>query len=110
MIDKKKLDEITEWLKESVFRNDDLNYNDELPDLHLTNDIDVDIVDVIATLHNYLYESVTGDRYNYAAHWCNKIGAWCNDNIFDDDFADTIKQEITEYQNIFYPSPEKEKK
>lgn len=39
----------------------------------------------IASLHNLLYEAVTGERYDYMFHWANKVGGDCLDNIFDDD-------------------------
>lgn len=76
-----KLKQITEWLKENVFRNPDimfLNIDDAYPG-------GVHVVDIIASLHNLLYEQVTGQRYNYMFHWANKIGSDAVDNIFDGD-------------------------
>ena len=46
---------------------------------------EVDLVDIIASLHNLLYEAVTGERYDYMFHWANKCGSDCNDDIFDKD-------------------------
>jgi hypothetical protein len=41
-------------------------------------DIILDLLEVIASLHNELYKAVTGDYYNYMFHWVNKItgGYW----------------------------------
>jgi len=80
MIDEKKMDEITNWLKENVFRNPTLLFNDNIRG---ESDDDIDLIDVIASLHNLLYECVNGERYDYMFHWCNKEGSYCWDNIFD---------------------------
>ena len=41
------------------------------------------IFDIIASLHNVLYEEVTGEPYHYMYHWANKAGAWVEDDFFD---------------------------
>lgn len=71
-----QLDAITQYLKENVWRNPDLMFGHSA--------YETDLVDIISSLHNLLYEAVTGKRYDYAFHWCNKVGAWTEDNIFDD--------------------------
>lgn len=80
MIDRKKLEDITHWLIDKVFRNPDILFNDTIRGEH---EEDIDLVDVIASLHNVLYESVTGYRYDYMFHWANKEGAYCRDELFD---------------------------
>lgn len=75
----KQLNAITEYLKENVWRNGDIMYADAVE----TKD-GKHVSDVISSLHNLLYEVVTGERYNYAFHWANKIGMWTEDNIFDE--------------------------
>lgn len=80
MTDKDKMTEITRWLIQNVFRDPNILYNDNIRGEH---EGDIDLVDVIASLHNLLYESVTGDRYDYMFHWANKEGADCRDDIFD---------------------------
>lgn len=81
----KELRVITDWLIENVFRNPDIMYDDYFwnQEIYIGSTC-VDLIDVIATLHNLLHEQVTGDKYNYMFHWCNKIGADCNDNVFDE--------------------------
>lgn len=77
--DNAKLKQITEWLKDNVFRNYDVMFLDgdeAYPG-------GVHVVDIIASLHNLLYEQITGERYNYMFHWANKIGSDTSDNIFD---------------------------
>lgn len=86
MIDQKKLKEITEFLANNVFRDIEIMHED-LPGVKIDG-CEVDLVDIIASLHNLLCEAVTGNRYNYMFHWANKAGAWTFDNIFDDDFKD----------------------
>lgn len=93
MINNKELSKITRFLVEKIFRNPDIMYA-ELPGVELDkafidefDDIvsEVDLIDIIATLHNLLCEAVTGNRYNYMFHWANKIGSGCSDDIFDHD-------------------------
>lgn len=78
---KTKLPEIDYWLRDNVYRNPEIEFNQYLPHLEHNNE-EVGIVDIIATLHNYLHECVDGTLYNYAFHWCNKIGSDCDDDIF----------------------------
>lgn len=75
------LRKITEWLKENVFKNYDFMFLDG-DEAHPGG---VHAADIIASLHNLLYEQVTGKRYNYMFHWANKIGSDTVDNIFDSD-------------------------
>lgn len=83
MITKEELDKITEILIEQVFRNENIMFNVRNDDYMVFIDGEyADLIDVIASLHNLLYEAVTGSKYNYMWHWANKEGAWCNDNVF----------------------------
>lgn len=77
---KEQIDIITSYLKEKVWENGEVMYMKSD-----SKEIDVlDLIDIISSLHNLLYEEVTGKRYDYAFHWCNKVGAWTEDNIFDE--------------------------
>lgn len=69
MITENKLLEITHFLQDEVFRNVDVMY--------YTSE---NLTDIIATLHNLLWECVYGEPYNYMYHWANKIGTCTNDN------------------------------
>lgn len=92
----KQLRAITDWLIENVFRNTDIMFDDAIwnQGMSLKGDIidcnkcldcedRFDLIDIIATLHNLLYQSISGNRYDYMFHWCNKIGSDCKDNVFD---------------------------
>ena len=77
-MNKEKLDIITKDIKNNVMRNSDIVYE--------LNGETLILLDYIASLHNLLYEEVTGKRYNYMFHWTNKIGYnGIEDDIFDDD-------------------------
>lgn len=77
-MEKAKLDKITNQIA-TAFCNPDTFYDyngDQVPYL----------IDVIASLHNLLYEEVTGTRYNYMFHWSNKGGYnGIIDNLFDEE-------------------------
>ena len=81
MIDTTKMSNITRWLIDNLFRNETIMFNDFVRGENYCND--VDLIDVIASLHNLLYESVNGEPYDYMFHWANKVGSDCTDNIFD---------------------------
>lgn len=80
----KQLNELTYWLRENVFKNPDIMYNDWLWYQEIDKDnVDTNLIDIIATLHNIIYKLVTGESYDYMFHWCNKIGSDCDDHVFD---------------------------
>lgn len=78
---KDELNAITSWLIENVFRNSHIMFSDD--EIMIGDDV-IGTPDIIATLHNLLYEQITGKRYDYMFHWANKVGSWCEDDIFDD--------------------------
>lgn len=65
-MDKQKLDNITEYIKDRVMRSGIVYEANEENIIYL--------IDVIASLHNELYKEVTGDYYDYMFHWTNKCG------------------------------------
>lgn len=77
MITKDQLYKITGILKEKVWRNPDVMFQLDTEEMG-------NLVDYISSLHNLLWEAVTGKRYDYAFHWCNKVGSDTLDNMFDD--------------------------
>ena len=80
-MDNEKLQQITSWLRENVFQ--DVNFMFSDGDAAYPGGVHAS--DIIASLHNLLYEQVTGKRYDYMFHWANKIGSDTADNIFDGD-------------------------
>lgn len=83
-MNEKQLNALTAWLKDNIFRNTDIMFDNAIWNQELENlGCCCDMIDIIATLHNLLYEEVTGERYNYMFHWANKIGGDCIDDAFD---------------------------
>ena len=80
-MDKDKLDKITRDLIENYFRNEDIIY----PDMNVDEmeDIILDLLEVIASLHNELYKVVTGSYYDYMFHWVNKVTGGCWEHLDD---------------------------
>ena len=76
---REQLDEITEYLISNVWRNPNVMFDNSC----IEEDDVSNLIDIISSLHNLLYEEVTGVRYNYAFHWANKVGSDVIDNIFD---------------------------
>lgn len=74
-----KLNKITCYLIDNVWRNGNVMYDNRCIE---EGDVE-NLVDIISSLHNLLYEEVTGKRYDYAFHWANKVGSGVDDNIFD---------------------------
>lgn len=77
---KEKLNKITGYLIDNVWRNGNVMFDKEcIEEGDVSN-----LVDIISSLHNLLHEEVTGERYNYAFHWANKVGSDTEDNVFDE--------------------------
>lgn len=83
-MNEKQLGILTTWLKKYIFTNTKIMFNDVLwLDSIYSDNVDASVIDIIASLHNIIYELVTGEKYDYMWHWCNKIGSDCDDNVFD---------------------------
>lgn len=89
-----QLNALTSWLIENIFRNPDIMYDDYFwkQEIELNGAI-FDMLDIIASLHNLLYKAVTGKKYDYMFHWCNKIGSDCIDDVFDSLLLNAEKRE-----------------
>ena len=72
----KELITIREWLIENIFRNSDIMFDD-----NIRRD-DIDLVEIIASLYEMLHREVTHEPYEYMFHWANKVGSWCEDQLF----------------------------
>lgn len=75
--DKAQLAQIRGHLIDNVFRNEAVMFSE-----FVWSDNMPDVTSMIASLYNMLYLSVTGEEYDYFHHWCNKIGADCEDDYF----------------------------
>lgn len=86
---KDHLNWITGVLKERIWRNDNIAYCSK--DFITDTDLAI-MVDYITSLHNELYKAVTGEYYDYAFHWTNKIGAGDpEDKLFTEDPIEKAK-------------------
>ena len=78
MISKEYLDFITKDIRETIVENPDIQLSNEDKTIWY-------MEEVIISLHNLLYEAVTGERYDYMFHWYNKSwgGLGPNDDLYD---------------------------
>ena len=78
---KEELDNITLWIKNNIMRDSNIMFDDNIRgDCYEFQDIDM--IEVIASLHNMLYKEVTGEYYDYMFHWANKVGSRVYDDLF----------------------------
>lgn len=78
---REELDNITHWIKNNIMRDSNIMFDDNIRgDCYEFQDIDM--IEVIASLHNMLYKEVTGEYYDYMFHWANKVGSWVYDDLF----------------------------
>ena len=93
-MNEKQLYELTQWLKYNVFMNEDVMQSEYIwnQGIDCTGQ-SVNLIDIIASLHNLIYEAITGDKYNYMFHWTNKIGCACWDDIFNELLSQAAKEE-----------------
>lgn len=83
-MDKKQMRAITDWLIDNIVRNEKIMFDDFIWNQELDcYGQKIDLVDVIVSLHDLLYEQIYGERYDYMWHWANKIGSDCIDTCFD---------------------------
>lgn len=80
------INKVNGWLKDVVYRDPDVIYDE---DKHYF------LLDVVASLQNLLNYAVTGEPYNYAFHWTNKIGY----NGIDDSLLDKFKEACKNEEN-----------
>lgn len=67
------LQSIRNYIIEKIARNPDAMFND---DLQVNG---VYFTDIIFALYEALHRAVLHENYDYMWHWCNKIGAWCDE-------------------------------
>ena len=84
-INKKQLDILTSEIIEKVIFDDKIMYERISDDNHTVffGDREADLVDIVCSLHNIIYELITGERYDYMFHWANKMGCCVDDDVFD---------------------------
>ena len=74
-MNKASLDALTSDLIDNVIQNEDFVFD--------TGDCNIDLLEIIASLHNILYKEVTGEYYDYMFHWYNKVaGGTLEDDLY----------------------------
>lgn len=82
-----KLTEIREYIVNNIMRNPDYVFSGEVRgDLYA--DMNIDLLEVIASLYEVLHREVTGETYNYMFHFTNKVGGWVEDGLFTEEGLD----------------------
>ena len=73
---KENLDALTGDLIDNVIQNKNYVFD-------LGAEYNIDLLEIIASLHNILYKEVTGEYYDYMFHWYNKIaGGTLEDSMY----------------------------
>lgn len=75
-----RLDKIRNVLVNEIYRNPIITLNDSVRG----NDVsDIDLLEVITDLYEYLHILVKHETYDYMWHWANKSGSWVETGNFD---------------------------
>ena len=73
---KENLKALTNDLIDNVIQNPDYVFD-------LGAEHNIELLEIIASLHNLLYKEVTGQYYDYMFHWYNKIaGGLLEDGLY----------------------------
>ena len=75
-----RLDKIRNVLVNEIYRNPNIMLNDAIRGEGYN---DIDLIEVITDLYEYLHILVTRKPYNYMYHWANKCGSWVETGNFD---------------------------
>ena len=75
-----RLDKIRNVLVNEIYRNPNIMLNDAIRGEEYN---DIDLIEVITDLYEYLHILVTHKPYNYMFHWANKCGSWVETGNFD---------------------------
>lgn len=78
-----KLAEIREYIVNNIMKNPDYVFSDDVRGER--DDMDIDLLEVIASLYEVLHREVTGETYNYMYHFTNKVGGWVEDGLFTEE-------------------------
>lgn len=86
-ITERELTAIRCFIIEKIARNSYVMFSDydDAGDYYLT--------DIIFALYEALHRAVMHENYDYMWHWCNKIGAWCDE-------CETLRNIIKEGERI----------
>lgn len=63
---------IRDFIIDNVCKNENFVFNETLEN-------EIDIISLVCSMYNVLYNVITGNKYDYFYHWTNKIGGACDD-------------------------------
>ena len=89
-IDDTKMKVITRFVI-SLMRNNDLMYNCYIRGMNSEDDID--LMDVIAYLHEIIYQLYYHTPYRYMFHWANKVGSAVDEENIEMIINDILEEE-----------------
>ena len=87
-----RLDKIRNVLVNEIYRNPNIMFNDAIRGEEYT---DIDLIEVITDLYEYLHILVTRQPYDYMFHWANKCGSWVESDFFQKMFLRGDENEET---------------
>lgn len=77
---------VREWIIWHIMREPKILFDPAVRDITVYGDpgeaVNIDLVDVIASLYELLHYEVTGEGYDYMWHWTNKVGSDVNNDLF----------------------------
>lgn len=76
-----RLKKIRNVLVNEIYTNPGIMLNDTIRGDDIADEID--LIEVITDLYEYLHIMVTHRPYNYMFHWANKCGSWVETGGFD---------------------------
>ena len=76
----KKLEKIRNYIIDNIIREPKYMFSEAYRG---TNDEDIDIIEIIASLYEALHREVMGEHYDYMFHWANKCGSWVESDLFE---------------------------
>ena len=76
-----KLTEIREYIVNNIMRNPDYVFSNQVRGDQY-GEMNLDLLEVIASLYEVLHREVTGVPYDYMFHWTNKVGGWVESDLF----------------------------
>lgn len=85
-----RLDKIRNVLVNEIYRNPYITLNESIRGDDEFSDID--LLEVITDLYEYLHILVKHETYDYMWHWANKSGSWVETGNFDKLINDSMNR------------------
>ena len=96
-MNKNKLDKIRETLINRIIKNPRIMFSDEIRGSDELQENEIDLIEIIVDLYEYLHKEVLHEEYNYFFHYANKIGS----DIDTGEFDKLIEKELNENEKQY---------